>query len=90
MTHVRRFDRRTAQRGGQEQLLDIHRAERHFRNGLGRCHVAQWDAVDSTVGVPDTQGVVVAGGQDADQIGQPTRNPVPDDNTVADITGTKA
>ncbi|GAA1588173.1 hypothetical protein GCM10009804_50350 [Kribbella hippodromi] len=43
-----------------------------------------------TVGVPDTQGLTVAGRQDTDQIGQTTRNPVPDDYTVADITGTKA
>jgi hypothetical protein len=71
-------------------LVDVNRAQRHLRDRFGRRHVRGRDLVHRAVRVPDGDGVGVPSLQYADQVGQTARYPVPDDDTVADITGAEA
>ena len=87
MADVRRLDRGATECGGEEQLFDVHRPQRHFGDRFRRCHVTGLDLVQTGIGVANYQAGGLPGLQNADHIGQAARNPVPDHYTVADITG---
>jgi hypothetical protein len=90
LADVRGLGRGPAECGGEEQLLDVDRTQRHLRDRFRRCHIVDTNLVQTAVSVPNDKAFRVPELQYADDVGEPARNPVPDDDTVADITGTQA
>ncbi|GAA1628964.1 hypothetical protein GCM10009744_16130 [Kribbella alba] len=72
-------------------MLNVDRAQGERWDRFGGVHVGQPDLVQGAVGVPHHQGIGIQRLQNPQHIGQlAARQPVADDDTVADITGAEA